>query len=136
MKLLYPLVLLVAGLAVHYAWPLFPVAWQADVWNIAGALVRLLLLWALTITAIARLGAPVLASLVVACWFSAEEVLVAGCAVWSLIDPIWTPAGGERCTSHFGFEVGIFGLFSAALILLWLKPETFTSNSNTPEARE
>ena len=129
-----PLWMLIVGAARHYLWPLFPVAWQADVWNITGACAVLLALAFVTVVAVAWLNAPVGITLAIAAWFAAEEVLVIGCALAYLIDPQISFPGGERCSAHTGMKLGVFGLFILSLLLLALKPATVTSTKPPTES--
>ena len=67
------LILLAACAALHYGWALAPAQHQAQVWNILGALARIGLLW------LAVRGMP-RAVVIVAAWWTIEELAIAGCS--------------------------------------------------------
>lgn len=96
--------LLLIMAARHYGYQHAPLAMQGDLFAIAGSVALLLaLLWL-------RPWWPI------AAWAGGEELLVAGCSVWWLIEP-WSMDGQtEQCSARIGFKLGSIGLVCLAFV--------------------
>jgi hypothetical protein len=101
--------LLLVGTARHYGYALAPPDAQADVWNIAGALTIIALLWSM------RRGLSPMAGLI-ALWFAAEELLVAGCSAAWLVQPWAVMPGDEQCSAKIGLKIGALSLIVVAIL--------------------
>ena len=117
---------IVAGLLMllgvrHYGYALASPADRAVIWNICGSLVMLALVWG---PVVAMRQAKVLPAMVgrlvlaVAAWWTAEEIMVAGCDAMYLYDPWPVPDGADMCSSLTGADIGLMG--SAVLAALAL----------------
>lgn len=102
--------LLLAGAMRHQVWEHVVIDQQARVWNMLGAGAMLVLLM-LVVTA----ERNALVHLVAA-WWAYEEVLVAGCAAWHLMDPWIIGPGEEACSARVGFRLGAFSLVAVGWI--------------------
>lgn len=108
----YGVALIGLGMLVHYGWSWFPVEHQAQVWNAAGALARLLAVC---------VAAECIRSSVfrfAAAWWAAEECLVIGCSLAYIAAPWDVPAGQAQCSALLQFDLGRVGLCVAVLALL------------------
>ena len=107
--------LLLLFAARHYGYPHLPYAWWGEAFAAAGsvciiALVLLLRPWW-------PLGA----------WIVGEELLVAGCSVWWIVDP-WDMTGQEeQCSARVGLKIGAVGLVLLAYTTQALALKTFTA---------
>lgn len=102
--------LLLAGVMRHQVWEHVVPDQQARMWNMLGAgamLVLLLLVATAERDALVRL---------VAAWWAYEELLVAGCAAWHLLDPWVIGPGQEACSARLGFKLGAFSLVAIGWI--------------------
>lgn len=115
MKLtVYLLVLLVTR---HVVWGLMHPGDQGRVWNMLGAVVfigLLLVIWASWVNA-----APWPMTIVCG-WWAYEEMLVAGCSAWHLLDPWIVGPGEEMCSARLGFRLGMHSLVSIFFIATFL----------------
>lgn len=103
-----PWALLLLGGALHYGWQWFP-EHAAFVWNIAGSLTRVILLWAL----IRCRGGMALA---VGLWWTAEELLLIGCNALYILNP-WPVKKGEAiCSAMLQYDLGTIGLLVVAIL--------------------
>jgi hypothetical protein len=89
----------------HYGYPLLPASMWGDAFALMGsaciiALVVMLKPW-----------------LPLAAWIVGEELLVAGCSAWWLVDP-WEVVGAEQCSSRIGLKLGAIGVCFLALVTL------------------
>ena len=127
------LALLLLGLLLFYGWAWFPTTLQAQAWNAAGALARLALLGGVLYLLrgrmrILRFGSfrlgrftvavaakPVL---LVAAWWAAEDLMVAGCSVAFMVAPWQVPPGQAQCSALVQFDIGQIGLVVVAALLL------------------
>ena len=101
--------MLALGAALHYGWWLVPAQHQADVWNIAGAAARLVLLtWVLW----HRRGLV----LAVGLWWALEEALVIGCSAWHIVAPWPRQAGQPQCNALLGYDLGTVGLLAVVVL--------------------
>ena len=104
----YGLAVAAAGALLHYGYNLAPVQHQAQVWNIAGALCRFvmlaIILWRVRGLALAP-GA----------WWLAEEALVVGCSTAFILRPWVVPAGQDQCSALLGYDLG---KVSAAILMV------------------
>jgi hypothetical protein len=107
-----PALLLLVGVLRHYGWELVRPEWQAEVWNISGAVVITGMLWAISY----RWRATVL----IAIWWTFEELQVAICSAWWIADPWIVPEGEAQCSSLIGFDLGSVGILCAAIVLACL----------------
>lgn len=116
--------LLALGLFKHYGWPFFAAAWQTSVWTMASAAVTMALVLAITVIAVGQFELPRRAAqavVLVALWWAAEELVVFGCELLYLVNPI--PAtGDERCSAQLGMNVSVYGTLLVSLLLLRLGP--------------
>lgn len=108
----FAVILLAAGVALHYGWQLVPAEHQPQVWNAAGAVVRLTLILALAGAITDRL------LLAVVLWWTGEETQVAACSVAYIIQPWNVEPGKAQCSALLGTDLGAYGLALAAAILL------------------
>lgn len=101
--------LILLGVLRHYGWPLSG-DYGRFVWNISGAVVIVLFLWALAVHhAELRL---------IALWWTFEELQVIACSLGRMLRT-WQVAPMEsQCSSLLGFDLGSVGLFLVALILV------------------
>lgn len=99
----------------HYGYPALPEPMQGDAFAIAGSVAIIALIVML------RPWLPL------AAWIVGEELLVAGCSAWWLVDP-WIVTGGEQCSSRIGFKLGSIGLVALALVVWRLS--TITGHKN------
>lgn len=102
-----PVVLLLVGVMVFYGWSAFPPEQQALAWNIGGAIGRLSLLW---YAVRGSLG------IIVASWWTAEELLVIGCSGLYMVRPWEVKAGEAMCSSLLHYDLGTIGMLVIALI--------------------
>ena len=101
--------LLLCGVLRHYGWPLLSPDVQALAWNISGAAIITVLLWAVAW----RWSATRLIVL----WWTFEELQVIACSLARMLRP-WEMGPGEaQCSALLGFDLGSIGLFLIALIL-------------------
>lgn len=103
--------LLILGLMRHEAWPLMPPHIQALVWNVCGALVLAAFLawtaWRF------RRSFPVL---LVIGWWAWEELLVAGCSSWRILQFWEVLPGHGQCSARIGFPFGALSVCIVAAI--------------------
>lgn len=105
--------LLIGAWVTFYAYEFAPPALRADIWNLGGALGRLLLLG---LVVLAYRSAPVTAA---ALWWAIEDLQVLGCGAWWLVAP-WTIEEGEaHCSSLIGVPLSLAGASLGAL-LTWV----------------
>lgn len=140
--------LLLLGFVLFYGWDWFPPRLQAQAWNAAGAFARLCLLAAfisrfrlsgvrLGTFTVGRLAwirrrwpaavawcQPVEFAIVarplllVAIWWAAEDLMVAGCSIAMMIHP-WVVAKGQaQCSALLQFDLGRVGLVIVGMLLL------------------
>ena len=114
----YGLALIACTLLLHYGWAWVPEAQQARVWNISGALARLVLLGAVAVMAVTAFNVRSRLLLAGWCWWIAEELLVVGCNGALLYAPKLVPPGFSVCQSLLQIEYGRIGALAAALLLL------------------
>ena len=98
--------LLALGAWLFYGWAVVPVEHQAQVWNISGALARLVLLGAVIWRVRSRFV------LLVGAWWAAEELMVAGCSAWFIVSPWVIRPGEAQCSALLQFDLGKVGLLS------------------------
>lgn len=115
---------------------------QAQVWNAAGAIARMLLLatavylmrerpihigtlrvrvhaWlhlGTTLSLTFRLR-PVLQ---VAAWWFAEDAMVAGCSIGFMLHPWYVPVGHAQCSALMQFDIGQIGLVVISCLVFLL----------------
>lgn len=104
--------LLAVGVVLFYAWNLAPVAHQGRIWNACGAAARIYLLWALIR---ATHAGP--AAVAVAVWWTAEDLMVAGCKLAGIWWTWYVPPGQAECSALLGFDLGAVGILVAAALL-------------------
>lgn len=102
------LALLLLGGALFYGWAGFP-DHAAFVWNIAGSLTRLILLWAL----IRGRGGLLFA---VGLWWTAEELLLIGCNALYILNPWQVKKGEAICSALLQYDLGTIGLLVVAVL--------------------
>lgn len=109
--------LLILCLLRHYLWEFVPCQYQAQVWNVSGAIIVLALLFG-------RAGAwgATGTRKFIAGWWLAEELLVVGCGSLFMYRP-WSVAPCEaQCKAIFGYlDPSLFGTLFAAIAALLLK---------------
>lgn len=106
--------LLVLGACLYYGWTLVPSDAQPLVWNVSGALARLILLWALVWPRRTTL------MLWVAAWWTVEDLLVAGCSALYMVRPWKVAPGDAMCSALLQFDLGKIGaVFLAVLLVAW-----------------
>jgi hypothetical protein len=111
-RALTPEVLLAVGALLFYGWEFVPDKHQALAWNAAGSIVRLWLLW--TVMVIVRARGMLL---VVAAWWTAEELMVAGCSL-ARIWWAWTVAPGQaQCSALLSLDVGALTILVVAALV-------------------
>lgn len=103
--------ILLACWVVFYAWGHVPEHLQAEVWNMGGALGRLVLL------ALVVLAYRSLAVTAAALWWCFEDAQVVGCGLLWMIEP-WPVDTGSRCSDRFGLPLGLVGLSLGAVAAL------------------
>ena len=103
--------LLAACAALHYGWSLAPAQHQAQVWNILGALARIGLLW------LAVRGMP-RAVVIVAAWWTIEELAIAGCSALYIAMPWPVTAGQAQCSALLGMDLDKLGAAALVLVLI------------------
>ena len=102
--------LLLIGVLRHYGWELVRPEWQAQVWNISASVVIVPLLWA-----VAYKWRP---TVLIALWWTFEELQVMICSTWWLVRPWSVPKGEAQCSALIGFDLSSVGLAWVAAILL------------------
>lgn len=106
--------LLVLGACLYYGWALVPPDAQPLVWNVSGALARLILLWCLVWPRRTTL------MLWVAAWWTVEDLLVAGCSALYMVRPWKVAPGDAMCSALLQFDLGKIGaVFLAVLLVAW-----------------
>ena len=107
--------MILAGVvALHYGWNLAPPEHQAQVWNIAGALARLVMLTAL----VWRWRG--LVTMLAGAWWAAEELMVIGCSALYIVRPWQVEPGQAQCSALIGYDLGTLGLCVITMLALWL----------------
>ena len=110
------LALLAVGVVRHYGYKAFPPAWQAWVWNMTGAAVILCLM----LMAAWRWRSQLV--VLVAVWWTAEELFVIGCNGLWLYRPWIIKKGQDVCYPLLDFDIGKLGvLFVTLLLLRWFR---------------
>jgi hypothetical protein len=110
--------LLLAGVLRHYGWELLPPEIQALAWNISGAVIITILLWAV--------AWQYSATRLIVLWWTFEELQVIVCSLARMLRP-WTVGAGEaQCSALLGFDLSTIGLLLISLILAYhiLMPRT------------
>ena len=109
-----PLLLAALLMVRHYVWDKFPPELQGEAWKLASALCILGLL-ALVWNA---KWWPVFAV------FAFEELQVAICSAWYMVEPWHVPDGMAVCSAKAGIDLGAFGVMFVALAVWWALPRT------------
>ena len=105
------LILLAACATLHYGWSLAPAQHQAQVWNILGAIARIGLLW------LAVRGMP-RSAVMVAAWWTIEEISIAGCSALYIAIPWPVAAGQAQCSALLGMDLDKIGAAAVVLVLV------------------
>lgn len=111
--------LLLLGVLRHYLWELTPPESQALVWNATGATVILIFLW--------MLAYKWRATVLIAIWWSFEELQVIACSTWLLLRPQDVAPGQGLCSSLLGFDLSSVGILLVALVLVWAPVSSYRS---------
>lgn len=111
--------LLLGAWGTFYAYEFAPEAQRAEVWNIGGALGRLLLLG---LVVAAYRSAPVTAA---AIWWAVEDLQVVGCGALWMVRP-WDMLGSDnQCSVLLGVPLSLAGL-SLGAVLAWVVFKSIT----------
>lgn len=102
--------LLLLGVLRHYLWEILPTESQALAWNAMGATVILIFLW--------MLAYKWRATVLIAIWWSFEELQVIGCSTWLLLRPQDVAPGQGLCSSLLGFDLSTVGILLVAIVLV------------------
>jgi len=105
--------LLIGAWITFYAYEFARPALWAELWNLGGAIGRLLLL---VLVVLAYRSVPVTAA---AIWWAVEDLQVLGCGVWWMMAPWPMEMGENRCSSLVGVPLSLAGLSLGAL-LAWV----------------
>jgi hypothetical protein len=106
----------------HYGWSWVRPEWAAWVWNISGSLVILPLVWVVSY--------KWKATILVALWWTFEELQVILCSVAYMADPWQVEKGQAICSAKTGFDLGALGIMFCAWCLYKLYPVKFTYIQN------
>ena len=105
--------LLIGAWVTFYAYEFAPAESKAEVWNLGGAIGRMLLL---VLVVLAHRSAPVTAA---ALWWAVEDLQVIGCGAWWMVAP-WPMEDGEnQCSALVGVPLSLAGL-SLGAVLAWV----------------
>jgi hypothetical protein len=103
--------LLLLGVLRHYGWELLEQETARHAWNISGAVVIVIFLWA-----IVGRSKPMMA---VAAWWTFEELQVIACSLGRILRPWPVNPGEAQCSALLGFDLSSLGLLLVAMILVW-----------------
>jgi hypothetical protein len=104
-------VLLFAGVLKHYGYYAARPEWHADVKNIVGAALTILVIWVW-----AWKWRPLA---LVAIWWTFEELQVITCSILYMVEPWVVKEGEDQCSALIGFNLASIGLLMIGGILLW-----------------
>jgi len=102
-------VLLLLGVLRHYLWHQLPNEIQALAWNISGAVVITIFLWAIAY--------QWYETQLIALWWTFEEFQVIACSLARILRPKPVGAGEAQCTALLGFDLSSIGLLAISAIL-------------------
>lgn len=105
--------LLIGAWMTFYAYEFAPPSLRAEIWNLGGALGRLLLVG---LVALAYRSAPVTAALL---WWVVEDLQVVGCGAWWLVAPWPVEDGANMCSSLVSVPLSMAGV-SLGAVLAWV----------------
>ena len=114
------LILLAACATLHYGWSLAPPQHQGQVWNILGAVARIGLLW-LAVRGMSR------AVVIVAAWWTIEEMAIAGCSALYIAKPWPVAAGKAQCSALLDMDLDKIG--AAAMVLVLVAVRSYRSRA-------
>jgi hypothetical protein len=103
--------LLAAGVGRHYGYYLAEADNYAQVWNITGALLITASLWSI--------AWKWKSTVLVAIWWTFEEIQVVTCSVLWMYKPWIVKKGEDQCSALIGFDLSSIGLLLIGLVLAW-----------------
>lgn len=105
--------MLVGAWGTFYAYEFAPPALRAEVWNLGGALGRLLLV---VLVVLAYRSPPITAA---ALWWGFEDLQVIICGAWWIVDPWPVDVGQNQCEALTGVPLSLAGV-SLGAVLAWV----------------
>jgi hypothetical protein len=105
-------ILLAAGVMRHYGYYLAPDEFRSQAWNVCAALIVTALVW--------RIAWRWKATVLVAIWWTFEEVQVAVCSALWMWRQWVVKAGEDQCSALLGFDLSSIGLLMIGGLLVWL----------------
>lgn len=105
--------LLIGAWLTFYAYEFAAPRLWAELWNIGGAVGRLLLLG---LVVLAYRSAPVTAA---ALWWAVEDLQVIGCGAWWMVAPWPVEIGENQCSALVGVPLSLAGV-SLGAVLAWV----------------
>lgn len=105
--------LLIGAWVTFYAYEFAPPQLRAEIWNIGGAVGRLLLVG---LAVLAYRSAPVAAA---GLWWVVEDLQVVGCGAWWMVAPWPIEVGENQCSALVGVPLSLAGL-SLGAVLAWV----------------
>ena len=105
--------MLVGAWGTFYAYEFVPAPLRAEIWNLGGAVGRLLLV---VLVVLAYRSPPVTAA---ALWWAIEDLQVIGCGAWWLMAPWPVEMGENRCSALVGVPLSLAGV-SLGAVLAWV----------------
>jgi hypothetical protein len=123
---LLALILLLVGLCTRFGWMWAPIALQADVWNVSGAVYTALLLGLLA--AVFHRSEEM--GLVLA-YLICLQLVTAGCSIAWLASP-WTLVPGKaECDGAFNTPIAMLGLYTGLMVSLAVRSSSRGKNTKS-----